>query len=246
MLVETRENPYIKEKLTPLDGATECLNALLEGFKENNTNVLLLLSGGSSLEILNGLDADLIGPKVTICPLDERYSTNPEENNMAQVERTEFFRKARENGAMAIDTRVMEGESQEALAARFNGALVEWFEDNPAGKVIATVGIGPDGHISGIMPYPEEAEKFKVMFDDGNSDHLVEAYDAGDKNPYPLRVTTTMNLIKKIDAAVCYVIGENKKEAVQKVLAQEGSIEVTPARILREIPGKVFLFTDQA
>lgn len=245
MIIVTTENPEIKEKVGPLDGAKACMNALLEEAGEEQKKILLLLSGGSSLEILAGINEDLISPAVTICPLDERYSTNPEENNMGQIDQTDFFRKARENGAGMIDTRVLQGESQENLAKRFNQALLDWLKENPDGKIVATVGVGADGHVSGMMPYPENPQKFYEMFDGGNTEKLVVGYDAGDKNQYPLRATTTMNLIRKIDVAVCYVAGNNKKEAVLRLLSEEGDLATTPARILREIPGKVFLFTDQ-
>lgn len=246
MIIETKKNPQFKEGVSPLDGAKDCLNALLEEAGEAGKKVLLMLTGGSSLEILDGINTDLVTPSITICPLDERYSTNPEENNMSQIDQTEFFKKSRENGAGMIDTRVMQGESQDNLAMRFNESLLRWLGDNPDGKVIATVGVGPDGHVSGIMPYPEDPQKFNEIFNDGNSEHLVVGYDAGKKNQYPLRATTTMNFMRKIDAAVCYVVGESKREAVKKLLSDRGDIAQTPARILCEIPGKVFLFTDQA
>lgn len=245
MLIEFSENPYIKDELTPLDGAVEAVNALLEEAAENNKKTLLLLSGGSSLDILKGVDASLLSPDITLAPLDERFSTNPLENNMAQISQTDFYTSALENGVHVVDTRVEEGESGEGLCERFNKALLEWFNENPDGKVIATVGVGPDGHLSGIMPHPEDPEGFRRKFDDGDSNHLVVFYDAGDKNPYPLRVTTTLNLLRKIDVSVVYAVGDNKKEAIEKVKSSEGSLAATPARVLREVPGKVFLFTDQ-
>lgn len=226
--------------------AREALFNSLREQQQANTPVLLLLSGGSSLALLEEQEgATVIGGNVTISPLDERYSTNPSENNMAQIAATDFYRKAAEHGAHTIDTRVKEGESREELAKRFNDALVEWIKSHPDGKIIATTGIGPDGHVSGIMPYPADAEGFTARFDDGDNAHLVVGYDAGDKNQYPERVTTTMNLIRKIDTAVAYVTGSGKKEAVRRVLTGEGSLAETPARILKEIPGKVLLFTDQ-
>ena len=233
------------EGLSLLDDARGALNNSLREQQQASTPVLLLLSGGSSLALLEGQEAAAIGSNVTIAPLDERYSTNPEENNMAQIAATEFYRRAVERGAHTIDTRVKEGESREDLAHRFNDALVEWIESHPNGKIIATTGIGPDGHVSGVMPYPEDAEGFTTRFDDQDNAHLVVGYDAGDKNQYPERVTTTMNLIRKIDMAIAYVAGSGKKEAVRRVLSDEGSIAETPARILKEIPGKVLLFTDQ-
>lgn len=227
-----------------LSSAKEALGNCLMEKQKTNTPVLLLLSGGSSLALLDDQNT-IVGSNVTIAPLDERYSTNPQENNMAQIAATDFYARALENGARTIDTRVREGESREELAKRFNDGLLEWITSNPEGKIIATTGIGPDGHVSGIMPHPEDKEGFRSLFDDGESEHLVVGYDAGNKNQFPQRVTTTLNLMHKIDTAIAYVTGENKREAIRRVLADEGSTAETPARILKEIAGKVLLFTDQ-
>lgn len=206
--------------------------------------VLLLLSGGSSLALLGSINTQSLGGRVIIAPLDERYSANPNENNMAQIAESEFYSKAMSAGSHFIDTRIKDGESREELAKRFNDSLREWMNENPSGNIIATIGIGPDGHISGVMPFPEDHGGFNENFNDGNSEKLVVGYDAGDKNQFPQRVTTTLNLLRKIDTAIVYAVGENKREAVKKVLADNGDLATSPARILREIEGKVLLFTD--
>jgi 6-phosphogluconolactonase/glucosamine-6-phosphate isomerase/deaminase len=95
-----------------------------------------------------------------------------------------------------------------------------------------------------MMPFPEDKDRFAALFDDGDSEHLVVGYDAGDKNQYSKRVTTTMNLMRKIDTAIAYVMGENKREALTRMLNETGDTAETPARILKEIPGRVLLFTD--
>ena len=230
------------ESLT--QAAANKLNDVLKEVSSNEVPVLLLLSGGSSLSLLEDIDYVNLGSQVTVTVLDERYSTDPLESNMAQIASTKFYMKAREAGCKFIDTRVQNNETQEQLAARFNNELIAWIRQNPRGKIIATVGIGEDGHISGIMPYLEDPTLFSRMFDNKN-DEVVTSYDASGKNPYPRRVTTNMNLIRKIDIAIVFAVGENKKEALGKLRNNEGSINETPARILRDINGSVFLFTDQ-
>lgn len=245
MGIEMAHVQHKEEAADVLSLAKDTLNNCLAEYHNTSTPVLLLLSGGSSLALLDEKSPSLLDSNVTIAPLDERYSTNPAENNMAQIASTNFYARALENGADTIDTRVKEGETSEELAKRFNDALLEWTNTNPGGKIVATTGIGPDGHVSGMMPFPEDKARFATLFDDGNNENLVVGYDAGDKNQYSKRVTTTMNLMRKIDMAIAYVVGENKRDALQKVLAYKGDIAETPARILKEIHGKVFLFTDQ-
>ena len=224
----------------PLLRAGEALNNAFSEYEKEP--ILFLSSGGSSLPLLDLIDVSQLGQHVTVAALDERFSLNPSENNFAQIAGSKFYETAKSKGVSFIDTRVRPEETQEELFKRYEASLKEWFFKNPNGKVIATVGIGPDGHASGIMPYPEDPQKFKELFE---GDNLVVSYDAFGKNPFSKRVTTTVNLIRKIDKAICYVVGDGKKNAIQKVLSPNGSVSETPARVLHEIRGKALLFTDQ-
>ena len=215
-----------------VEKATAALNKALINAVSGNKKILLLLSGGSSLALPRGIDTSLLSDNFTISVLDERYSTDPAENNMAQIMSEDFYTNAIEKGCNFIDTRVRSGETQDQLADRFNQELTEWLYDNPDGEIIATVGIGPDGHISGIMPFPENPSLFSKFFD--KTDRMVVSYDANGKNPYRYRVTTTMNLLRRINTAIVFVSGENKRGALMSLFDKKGSLAVTPARILRE------------
>lgn len=237
-----KKNSFDSSKLA-LQNASLKLNQILGELRNANTKVLLLLSGGSSLEILSQINTQSLSQNVMIAPLDERYSKEPTENNMALIMNTDFFKHVLDAGCYYIDTRVGESETQQSLQLRFEKALSEWLVQNPDGKIVATIGMGQDGHISGMMPYPESDEKFLNLFDDPDG-HLVVAYDATGKNQYPLRVTTTMHMLRNIDYAVGYIVGEGKKDAMDKLFDRKGEVYVTPARILREIKGEVEIFTD--
>lgn len=240
--MENMERYYSENTESVRTQATDKLNEVLKELHNSSTPTLLLLSGGSSLELLKDLDTEFLSPDVTVTVLDERYSKNPGENNMAQIMSAGlFYQRALNRGVQFIDTRVRDNESQKDLAKRFDTALKEWMADNPNGKIVATTGIGPDGHISGMMPYPEDEEKFKELFE--NNDSYVTPYDAGDKNPFPLRVTTNMNLMRKIDHAVVYAVGESKRDALRRFGSETGSLSETPSRILHELKN-VYIFTD--
>lgn len=227
-----------------LQKASEKLNESLKLANEENKKVLLLLSGGSCLDLLSGIDTKNLNKQITISPLDERYSTNPKENNMAQIANTNFYKTAILKECKFIDTRVKKRETQEELTIRFNSELNNWLNLNPKGIIVATIGIGPDDHISGIMPYPENPEKFSTMFDNGIDTCLVIGYDAGGKNQYPKRITTTINMLRKINTVIVYMVGENKKKAFDSLQDKAGDLPTTPARILREIKASVFVFTN--
>ena len=135
--------------------AREAASALDKFFSEQKgSEFLFLSSGGSSLEILRHIDVSNFGPQSTIGVLDERYSQDPSINNLAQLAATDFFKAAIERGSQFIDTIVRPGESAEDLATRFENQLKDW-KNKTDGTIIASVGIGSDGHTSGIMPYPE-------------------------------------------------------------------------------------------
>jgi 6-phosphogluconolactonase/glucosamine-6-phosphate isomerase/deaminase len=207
--------------------------------KQSDTKFLFLTSGGSCLELLEHLDPANFGTHSTISVLDERYTTDPLQSNFAKLELTPFYKKVIENGAQSIDTKVREHESIQALAKRFENELRAWIEKTH-GTIIATVGIGTDSHTAGILPYPEDPSFFDATF---NSTNWVASYDAGNKNPEPLRVTTTIPFFTLISHPVLFVTGESKRESLVKLLGENGTLAESPCRAWREIPN-AHLFTD--
>jgi len=231
-------------KETIVAEASKALNDLFSEQKQQGKDFLFLSSGGSSLSLLDGLDSANFGLNSTIGVLDERYSLDPNVNNLAQLQKSKFYQDIIKKGARVIDTTVHDGESPKDLAVRFEKQLKDWV-DCTHGVIIASVGVGPDAHTSGIMPYPENKKFFDEKFNDKS--HWVTEYDAEDKNPHRMRVTTTFPFLKKIDHAVIFISGESKKEALKKLLAEEGSLYESPCRIWRGMPeaNMVQVFTDQ-
>ncbi len=218
------------------------INEILTSLRVEKKPVLLLLSGGSALDLLNYIDEKNLADKLTIAVLDERYSTDEVVNNFMQVTKTPFYAAAKKNGVNVIETAVKTTETSEQLAKRFQTDLKVWKETNTKGEILAIVGIGPDGHTSGMLPFSENPELFAELFE--NPEKLVVNYDAEGKNPFRYRVTTTNTFMRDyIDHAVVYAVGENKRDALARLMAESGSLANTPARILREMK-HVDLFTD--
>ncbi len=84
---------------------------------------------------------------------------------------------------------------------------------------IGTFGIGSDGHTAGLLP------RNPLM----GIDNLYGHYQAADYQ----RITATPKLIRLLDEAVVYAIGDEKTEALHQFL-EEGLAEDIPARILKE------------
>ena len=68
---------------SPAAGAGIALGEVLEYHKEQP--VLLMLSGGSAFSILDYIEADVLGPNLTISILDERCSSDSKINNFLQL-----------------------------------------------------------------------------------------------------------------------------------------------------------------
>lgn len=227
---------------TAQEAVTAAASALTKLIAENSDKkILLLLSGGSSLASLEEVDTEKFGDHITISVLDERYTENPADNNFAYIAGTKFYKNAKNAGCHFIDTRIQENESQREMADRFNFALKQWRAENPFGKIIITQGVGSDGHTSGMMPFPENETKFAEYFE--NEKRWAEAYDAAQKNEFPLRVTTTNPFLREVDHSILFASGETKSIALKRVLEEGGEISETPAKIIFDMKD-VQIFTD--
>lgn len=224
------------------DAQKDLLDKLRE-YRDDGTRILLLLSGGSALKLLGeGFDYGVLGSHVTIGVLDERYTRNEEFSNYAQLVKLGFIGKAMEAGCQdVIDTRVKDEETIEELRTGYEIALHRWVENNPSGKIVATIGMGEDGHTAGIIPSGVDfAEKFKVTNQRWVETLSVPTQPEGAKE----RVTTTFNFLAMIAYGVMVVTGNGKSPALQRFANEEGSLMLTPARIWRQIDGCVKCYTD--
>lgn len=193
--------------------------------------ILLLFSGGSTFSLLNALRYNGEGGSLTVGVLDERYSHDPAVNNFAQLAATSWYARAKQHECTAIDTRVRDGETLGALTARMQTGLRAWKERNPSGTIIITQGMGADGHTAGIMPFPEAPLQFDALF---CATDWVVGYDVAEKNPYRLRVTSTITFLRDVvDHTIIFIVGEEKEAAWSRCMAEEGTLAETPIRIVR-------------
>ncbi len=226
-----------RDKLEAARQAAEDIRRSLSVIRRGGGKALFLSSGGSSLAILDFIDEDVLADYLTIGVLDERYDVGGGNNNFLHLARTGFYARALASGCSFIDTRVRPGQTQRDLAGHFEGELRAWRKGNPGGYIIATVGIGPDGHTSGIMPFPEDRETFDALF---NGDRWVVSYNAAGKTPFPERVTTTNTFLRMISRAIVYATGAEKAEALRR-LEEDVSLAEVPAAVMKELDGTVYI-----
>ncbi len=195
--------------------------------------VLFLVSGGSWFPVLDKIRPAVLGENVTVSMLDERNSRDPQVNNFAQLTGTDFYTSAEMRGVNFIDTRVGGHESQDELRERWARSLHSWWQKyNKEACLVATLGMGEDGHTAGIMPFPEDAEMFNYLF---NGSRWVVSYDAGEKSEHSQRVTTTLTFLRSLSYGIVYAAGEEKREALERTVSEDGALAETPARIFQEV-----------
>jgi len=205
--------------------------ALTDALREHSKkSILLMVSGGSAFSLLDFVEPSVLGPHITLTVLDERFSSDPAINNFTQLEQTKFFASCINKRVQTISTKVLEYESLHGLHNRFDTALHTWKEQNEDGVIIATMGIGPDGHTAGIFPGEHGV--------DFNDNTWVVGYTVPKEvNQYPERVTVTNTFLRnKVDQAIVYAVGSDKYRLIQKLQATETSIQEIPATIFKEMP----------
>lgn len=219
----------------PTKAAARSLEILLRNTKKK---VLLLLPGGSALDVVKELI--IPDPKYTIIGLtDERFTIDPKDQNIFALLGIPSIVKAERDGARSIS--ILKNDSDMEECARLYEEKVRRWKRETGGEIIALFGVGTDGHIAGMMPYPEHPKLFETMFE---TERLFTAYDAQEKNDFSLRITCTNTFLKKyVDSAVVYMVGNKKATALAQILVPFGTLPYTPARILLEMK-QVFLYTD--
>ena len=204
-------------------------------------NVLFLSSGGSALGVLDRIEEDAIAPYLTIGIFDERYDPSNRTSNYAQLRKTDFYKRAVSRGCRLIDTSTQKGQTQVELADYYENELRGWRARHPRGAIMATMGIALDGHTAGIMPFPENPERFHELFE---RERWIVPYDTEGKNPFRLRVTTTFTFLRYIDLIGIYLVGAEKGPMFQKLMEGDNYAEF-PGRIIKTLP-RGAVYTDAA
>lgn len=231
-----------KDKEDAADFFAKDISRKLKEFHDvEHRDVLFLSSGGSALTVLDRIDENVIAPYLTIGIFDERFDPTNKTSNYAQLHKTAFYKRAVQHGCRLIDTSTQRGQTQEELADYYENELRDWRVRHPRGAIMATMGIALDGHTAGIMPFPENPERFDELFEGGR---WIIAYDATGKNVYPHRVTTTFTFLRHVDIVGIYLAGAEKGEMFAKLMNGSNLSEI-PGRIIKSLP-RGAIYTDAA
>ncbi len=214
-------------------GALELAERIAEALNVGRP-VLWLVCGGSNIStaaatldhIRAKTDASALA-RLTLALTDERYGpVGHADSNWAQLVETGVDL----NGFTSVP--ILTGGSLEETVAAYSGRIAPILNavGSAGGLIIALFGIGPDGHIAGIIPHSPAVD----------APGLVYGYDAG----IFTRITLTAPVLKMASAAYVFAFGSSKKDALERLRDGKASFADEPAVILRDIP-EAFVYNDQ-
>ncbi len=211
-------------------GTTELEHALSSALNTalaKNEPVLWLVPGGSNISIAVKVMASLDSANLahlTIALTDERYgSPGHADSNYFQLRQNGF----NPGGAQFAD--LLEGASFEETVDASSKTMEEMFAG--AKTVIGFFGMGPDGHIAGILPHSPAAVSDETW---------MIGYDGGQFK----RFTLAPFALSHIHQAFVGAFGESKLEALNNLHDKMLPITEQPAQILRHIES-VTIYNDQ-
>lgn len=189
--------------------------------------VLWLISGGSAIDVAVLAAGDLAKPglpleNLVVSLIDERYGEPGHPNsNWSKLLAAGFELP----GATLYP--VLPGGERAAAAEQFEAFLAE--ELGAADFALGLLGIGTDGHTSGILPHSPAV----------SATGLVTHYDGPDFE----RITTTRAALERLDEAVVLALGEEKWRQLA-TLEGQASVAEQPAQMLKKIPA-LTIYTDR-
>lgn len=192
---------------------------------QQGKSVLWLVPGGSAMTVAAKVSQNLgtiDTSKLYVTLTDERYGEQGHsEENWIQLENLGF------SLGLAQGYRVLTGEDVGSTTKKYNDKLVNLFDI--CDFKIGFFGIGADGHTAGIKPGSVAVE----------SDNYAESFVGDDFE----RITMTTRAVGLLDEVVAFAYGDEKHQALERLLTEEVTLSKQPAQILKKVK-KSTLFSD--
>ena len=210
-----------------IDSGLKFLSQRLIKELRQDRNVLWLISGGSNVSsavsVMKSIPSNL-QMQLTIMLVDERFgAVAHDDSNFQQLINAGF------DAGDSILLNILEPSlSLQETDERFRSIAGQAFEETDV--VIALLGIGPDGHLAGILPNSPASGELRKY---------VVCYDS---DPYQ-RITLTFPALRKVKAAYIYAYGQSKLQALEKLKSENISPEIQPAQILKELD-EAYVYND--
>jgi len=229
----TNQNPEIVKNL-----AVERVNKFLRD--NRNNKILFLTSGGSCMELLDGISEENLNQNITFILLDERFTRDPANNNYQKLlTKKEFIKRIESCGSILLDTSIKDGEGAEDYAERYSNLIKNWQDNNPGGIIFATFGVGSDGHTAGILPLNKD--EFNKLFID--SQKYFVAYKVESKD-FEYRITATVYfIISQVDFGIVYQVEKNFRSKWEKIISGQTKLHEVPATVFTNLK-RIEIYTD--
>lgn len=202
---------------------------------------VVYLSGGSMQALYEQLahEERLVPGAVGL--IDERFGEPMHRNsNEKMISETKFLNYLTHRD-IPFYSILQKGKGREEVATAYDEkvrSLHTTFQKN-----IGLIGIGPDGHISSIIP--NRSDFHNPWFDPDRANLLVSEFNDPNSH-YKERVGMTFLGLSMLDFLIVLAFGDSKQPMFE-ALFSEGSEQDIPARFFKrpEIAQKTLLITDQ-
>jgi 6-phosphogluconolactonase/glucosamine-6-phosphate isomerase/deaminase len=222
-----------------LEAGMELAKEILYEIVDSST--VLYLSGGSMQRLYELLTKEEQIKPGAVGLIDERFGEPMHDSSNEKMIRDTKFLKYLAFNNIPFYPVIQMGKTREEAAKGYDAqvrSLHATFK-----KHIGLIGIGPDGHISSIIP--NRSDFHNPWFDADRKDLLVSEFD-DEKSHYKERVGMTFLGLSMLDQLLVLVFGDSKQAAFD-LMFEEGKEEDLPARFFKrpEIAEKTVLITDQ-
>lgn len=200
-------------------------NEILQKIVDPQT--LLALSGGSSPDYKIIL-SDLNPGEVVL--VDERHGEEfHADSNELLLKKQGVFEWAKEKGVS--HHKILSGKEFKEEAENYDKKIKELF--GKFKKRVGVMGVGSNLHTAGFFPFSQSA----------HSPNYIVAEEVEDR--HPKRITMTLKALGEFTGFVILMFGEEKREALGKLLDdEEQDMQKYPAIFFRKAPSKSYLITD--
>jgi 6-phosphogluconolactonase/glucosamine-6-phosphate isomerase/deaminase len=191
---------------------------------DNGKQVLLLLSGGSCIDLAVAVAKMMAGhdlSSLTVSLTDERFGTPGHNDSNWQK-----LVLAGADFGQAAQAPVLTGTSLQTTVERYGAFLENALATSD--YTIGLFGMGTNGHTAGLQPGSPAL----------SSKALACAFEWTDFT----RVTMTIPAIQKLDEAILYAVGQDKQPLLKKLLHSESPLDPI-AQILKQVP-ELTIFND--
>jgi len=206
-----------------VEQASQAIFANISGRLRDGKTVLWLVSGGSAVasqvQIMQQLQAALPQAlaNLTVLPVDERYGVKSHESSNTFQMQTAGFSPGAAYWPDILEGNLPLSETVSHYSMVASDALAA------AEYVVATLGMGADGHTAGILPGSPAVT---------DTTSTVVGYSWSDYE----RMTLGVPALLQIDAAYVLAYGESKKSALERLYKNDEPVELLPAKILYDLP----------